>query len=41
VYLDRLRKQLLDNEHPIAKEQVSVEQVWLPDAEAVRILPGV
>jgi hypothetical protein len=38
LYLDRLRKQLLDKEHPISEEQVSVEQVWLPDAEAVRHL---
>jgi hypothetical protein len=38
LYLDRLRKQLLDKEHPISDEQVSVEQVLLPDDEAVRRL---
>lgn len=38
AYLGRLRKQLLDKEHPISQEQISVEQVWLPDTEAVRRL---
>ncbi len=38
AYLDRLRRQLLNREHPISEEQVTVEQVWLPDAEAVRRL---
>ena len=38
AYLGRLRKQLLDKEHPISEEQISMEQVWLPDAEALRRL---
>jgi hypothetical protein len=38
MYLERLRKQLLDKEHPISIEQISVEQVRLPDAEAVQRL---
>ncbi len=38
VYLDRLRKQLLEDEDRIRAEQVSVGQVRLPDAEAVRSL---
>jgi hypothetical protein len=38
MYLSRLRRQLLDNEHPISGEQVIVEQVLLPDADAVRRL---
>lgn len=37
-YLDRLRKQLLENEHPIGTQQVSVERVQLPDAEALQNL---
>jgi hypothetical protein len=38
VYLERLRKQLLPHEHPISAEQLSVERVWLPDADALRTL---
>ena len=38
TYLSRLRRQLLDNEPPISDTQVTVEQVLLPDAAAVRRL---
>jgi hypothetical protein len=38
VYLDRLRKQLLDRERNIGAEQITVQPVRLPDAEAVRNL---
>ena len=38
IYLSRLRRQLLDNEHPVSDTQVTVEQVLLPDAAAVRRL---
>ena len=38
MYLSRLRRQLLDNEPPISDGQVIVEQVLLPDADAVRRL---
>jgi hypothetical protein len=38
VYLDRLRKQLMDRERAIDAEQITVERVRLPDAEAVRDL---
>lgn len=38
AYLDRLRKQLLQNENAINDEQVIVERVTLPDAEALRDL---
>lgn len=39
AYLDRLRTQLLSNEQNISAEQITVEAVRLPDAEAVRRLP--
>jgi hypothetical protein len=38
AYLDRLRKQLLQGERGIGAEQVSVERVSLPDADAPRNL---
>ena len=38
IYLRRLRTQLLQAEHAIAAEQVSVEQVSLPDAAVLRSL---
>jgi hypothetical protein len=37
-YLDRLRKQLLENENAINDDQVIVERVSLPDADALRDL---
>lgn len=39
VYLERLRKQLLDNERDISAAQITVEAVLLPDVGAVRSLP--
>ena len=39
AYLERLRKQLLDNDRDISADQIRVEAVRLPEAEAVRSLP--
>ena len=38
VYIDRLRRQLLPDEQAISAEQLTVERVWLPDANALRAL---
>lgn len=39
MYLNRLRRQLMANEPAIGEEQIVVEHVSLPDADAVRALP--